>query len=310
MRPELAIVGGGVTAGLAAYMLSSQCNVVLFRPHKVTASPIPEIVPRRAFFDCAGIPASIEAEVVTATASYVTEVHWVDGKRTRRCSLRSDADYFIYDKGKLASWLVERAYISDVVENEVTAIDQIEGFGTVLDCRGWQAVSNDPSYVVEKVADPVTRCSYVIATRPEHLASNVMHYWSGDEYNAAENMTFFTVPVGSSKMSLGCSYSPELDVSHADIVESARRFGIDVSETDIGFVGTATPYRTIARCALSHVRPLGDARSLSCPLTEYGTMKALSHISEMKGSGRLSDRFMQRPMSQQIDPHIPMELFA
>lgn len=51
MRPCIAIVGGGVTAGLAASMLSQTNDVVLFQPSSLNASPIPEIVPRRVFFE-------------------------------------------------------------------------------------------------------------------------------------------------------------------------------------------------------------------------------------------------------------------
>ncbi len=110
--------------------------------------------------------------------------------------------------------------------------------------------------------------------------------------------------------SLGCSSTPADTIDHAHLLEAAARAGLFINEANIRMSGTAEPCPTIVHCSLSHVRPLGDARGLPCPLTEYGTLKALSQISEICGGKRLSREALRRPISRELDPHIPMELFA
>ena len=75
-------------------------------------------------------------------------------------------------------------------------------------------------------------------------------------------------------------------------------------------LGTADPRSTFVDNRLSHVRLLGDAYRRPCPLTEYGTLKSLSQILVMNGGKQLPRSVLSRPVSREVDPHMPMELFA
>ena len=93
-------------------------------------------------------------------------------------------------------------------------------------------------------------------------------------------------------------------------MQAARAAGVEIAETAIRFLGEVEPRPTITRKRLSQVRPLGDANGLPCPLTEYGTLKALSQLAVICGGQSLPRDVLARPISREVDPHIPMELFA
>ena len=65
MRNRIAIVGNGITAGLATYLFAPNNDITIFRPEKNMLSPIPELVPRRAFFNVITSSIDIEDEIVS-----------------------------------------------------------------------------------------------------------------------------------------------------------------------------------------------------------------------------------------------------
>lgn len=309
MRPCIAIVGGGVTAGLAASMLSQTNDVVLFQPSSLNASPIPEIVPRRVFFERAFLSPRAEDRIIQAAETPVQWVTWRKSGGTQKHRLGTNSRYLVYDKGRLARALLDETRLLDLVERDVPEIGAITGFHAVLDCRGAKAVQADPAYQTEMRGDARTRCRYVIAERPDHLDPATMEFWS-ETTTTGDRRTFYIVPVGQHMVSLGCSSHPSDVVEHEELMQAARAAGVEIAETAIRFLGEVEPRPTITRKRLSQVRPLGDANGLPCPLTEYGTLKALSQLAVICGGQSLPRDVLARPISREVDPHIPMELFA
>lgn len=309
MRPRVAIVGGGVTAGLAASVLAQTNEVILFRPTNSQTSSIPEIVPRRAFFENAFIDPKAEEHIIRAAASPVLWVAWHNGTRGQKHKTTTNSRYFIYDKGRLARVLLDTAPVHIQIEENIPSIGSLTGYQAVLDCRGAKAVAVDKAYQTARKGTARTHCTYVIAERPSALDPETMEFWA-ETTGSGHRRTYYVVPVGESMISLGCSNVPADAIDHAHLLEAAARVGLFINEASIRMSGTAEPHPTIAHNSLSHVRPLGDARGLPCPLTEYGTLKALSQISEISGGKPLSHEALHRPFSQEVDPHIPMELFA
>ncbi|KZL23796.1 hypothetical protein [Pseudovibrio sp. WM33] len=309
MRPRVAIVGGGVTAGLAASVLSQTNDVIVFRPTDTSASPIPEIVPRRAFFEGAFLGPKEEKRIIRAAASPVCWVAWRNGTKGQKHKATTNSQYFIYDKGRLAKILLDAAPVHYQVEEDIPSIGALTGYPAVLDCRGAKAVAADKAYQTARKGVALTCCTYVIAERPPSLDPETMEFWA-ETTASGHRRTFYVVPVGGSMVSLGCSSAPSDAFDHAALLEAAARSGLSINESSIRMSGNATPHPTIVHNSLSHVSPLGDARGLPCPLTEYGTLKALSQIAEISGGKRFPTETLRRPISREVDPHIPMELFA
>ncbi|GBQ09292.1 hypothetical protein [Swaminathania salitolerans] len=309
MRLRIAIVGGGVAAGLAASMLSRNNDVVLFRPSRLNASPIPEIVPRRVFFERAFLSRRAEDRIIQAAETPVRSVTWRKSGGTRTRRLRTDSRYLVYDKGRLAKALLEEICLLDLAEKDVPEIGAVTGFHTVLDCRGAKAVQADPAYRTEMRGYARTRCRYMLAERPDYLDPATMEFWS-ETTALGHRRTFYIVPVGDCTVSLGCSSHPSDPVGHEELMLAARAAGVEIAETAIRVLGEAEPRPTVTRKRLSQVYPLGDANGLPCPLTEYGTLKALSQLAVMCGGQSLPHDVLARPISSEVDPHIPMELFA
>ena len=308
MCRKVAVVGGGITAGLAAYMLASDNDITLFLPIQKTSSPIPELVPRQPFFRSVINSDVIEEIIVNSVVPSVCEV--TTDIDSVRCSLNlcSNADYLVYDKGRLATWLIEAAGIRQPVHEDIARIADVTGFDWVLDCRGSKAVRRDPNYDHFELAQPLTACTYVIAGRPTSCSSQEMNFWNIAGMPDSREKTFFYVPVGEDGISVGCSHTPDLQVSTDDVIRAARQQGIEVRKDTIRYCGTEKPGRCAANSKQPEIIPLGEARESSCPLTEYGVLKALSHIIELQGGAAIPQKVIQRPVLSQVDPHIPLEL--
>jgi|GEM_PF-1386874 len=309
MRRRIAVVGGGVTAGLAAYMLSGHNEIHLFRPLKAVASPIPEIVPRRIFFDAMGCSESTEHELVQYASPAVTEAIWYVHGKDRLCRMESTDRYFVFDKGRLAKWLFNSAAVCHVQDTTVRRIADIKGYDVVLDCRGSKMVTEDPDSISAPLGTPCTRCVYVIAARPDEVSSHRMQFWTEPDRSLAGSLTFFMIPIGHTNLSLGYSSDPSVELTHADVCRATDQHGVAIDEDMILITGNVTPVRQSNRFSLSNVVPLGDARCSPCPLTDYGILAALSTVLEFRGRYTITAERYSRMAITQPDPHIPEELF-
>lgn len=228
MRRRIAVVGGGVTAGLAAYMLSGHNEVHLFSPLSAVASPIPEIAPRRIFFDALGCSESIEHELVQYASPTVTEAIWHEHGKDRLCRMESTDSYFVFDKGRLAKWLFNAAAVCHVQDTTVRRIADIEGYDVVLDCRGSKVVTEDPDSISEPLGIPCTRCVDVIAARPDEVSSHRMQFWTESDKSPTGSLTFFMIPMGHANLSLGYSVDPSVELTHADVCRAADQHGVAI----------------------------------------------------------------------------------
>lgn len=307
MRSKIAIVGSGITAGLATSLLAPLFDVSLFQSPKPFASDIPEIVPRRAFFDA--ISSLHEAETITQTAPAIQWVLWQHDDRSQQVRLTSNEAYFVYDKGRLAAFLAESTPVTKCVKQEVANIADLVGFERVFDCRGSKSVMKDPAYQSHIMHPARTACRYLIVPSLSGKDRDEMRFWS-ENTSEGVRRTFFMIPVGNDKVSLGCSCLPSNMISPAELLMAMMGKGIDVTPESIILSGCAEPKALAMTCSFGHVTPLGDAGYLSCPLSEYGMLKALSQIREVTGATTLSQHFFKRPEKDEVDPHLPQELFS
>lgn len=311
MRPRKLILGSGVTAGLAANLLRDSHNICMAWLRHAQASPIPELLPRRAFFDALGVTQADEAVAIADVAPRVEEVVWVDrGTLVTRKLVSTDA-FLVYEKGRLTAWLRERAMAAGIEAIVLDTPNQTVdpgGYDLVLDCRGSHAVFEDSGYEITPLAPTLTRCTYAILNRPESIAADQIVFWSLPMRDKAQRM-FFCIPVGDGLMSVGCSYSPTLRMDVDAVLEVAHGVGLPVTAGQIRSAGEAAPHRVSAKARDPRVIPIGDAARSCCPMTEYGTMAALSHLLQLCHEPALPASALMRPIHCQIDPHIPLELF-
>ncbi|SMB45849.1 hypothetical protein SPRA44_600088 [Serratia proteamaculans] len=307
MQQRIAIVGGGIAAGLAARLLAPLGTITLIQPVNFVASSMPEIVPRQAFFEALALPQ--EAEWVAAIAPSATQVIWRNGTETYEADLASTDDFLIYDKGRLAARLLDSAPVFQRIQSDVAEIAEVEGFDRVFDCRGAKAVKADPSYQYKKVSPARTACRYVVASTQLAANDRVMHFWS-ETTVSGKKRTFFQIPLGGNRVSLGCSCIPDDLISSANLYATAAKEGWALSIDSVMFSGVVVPQPCEMTCVLTHVTPLGDADALSCPLGEYGTLKTLSQIITIVGGKPLAAASLQRPLNGEVDPHMPQELFS
>lgn len=305
------ILGSGLAAGLAANLLAAAKNISLVWARDVQISPIPELLPRRQFFDALDVTQCEEALAVSEVAPSVQEVVWVEGgtRRTRR--LVSTDEFLVYEKGRLAAWLRDRAIaagVPSIMLDKPSETVNLNSYQLVLDCRGYNAVSNNPDYEVTRETQARTSCTYAIFNRPESIAVNQMVFWSMPGEGKVQQ-TFFYVPFGGDAMSVGCSCTPTKRIDINTVLGAARDFGLPVDAEHIRFTGEATPHIDIVKALTPHVKPIGEAARRSCPLTEYGAMVALSQLLQLVGKSGLPSLALIRPTHYQIDPHIPLELF-
>lgn len=311
MKPRQLILGSGVTAGLAANLLSTSYDTRLVWSHDVMISPIPELLPRRIFFDALGVTKDEEALAVAEVAPRLQEVIWIDdGVRSSRPLVSTDT-FLVYEKSRLAAWLRWRS-IAAGIESEMlgkpSKITDFDNYQLVLDCRGCYAVAEDPNYEITREAQARTHCTYAILDHPETVSTNQMVFWSNTNSNGMLQ-TFFCVPVGNDAISVGCSYSPTMQVDINTVLAAARDFGLSVSTEHVRFSGKAIPHIDTATALTARVTPIGEAARRSCSLTEYGVIAALSQLLQLVGKPSLPPTALLRPTHSQIDPHIPLELF-
>ncbi|MEQ1977504.1 hypothetical protein [Xenorhabdus sp. SGI240] len=306
MQTKIAIVGNGVTAGLAANLLTSLGDITLFQSPHFSASGIPEIVPRRAFFNA--LNTIKESEAVIQAAPIIRSVSWRNNGKFHQAELASNEQYFIYDKGRLATFLVENIPVSRRIQQEITRIEDLEGFDRIFDCRGTTSVINDPAYMSHVIQPAQTACRYLVISFPPDLDRNEMRFWS-EIFPNGSRRTFFMIPVGDNKVSLGCSCLPSNVISTDELLAAIAAEGISVVPEKILFSGYVVPEKRSMTCSINHVTPLGDASTSPCPLSEYGTLNALFQIREFVDNACFSPMLFQRPKYNEIDPHLPQELF-
>ncbi|BEM44793.1 hypothetical protein SMTE5_32570 [Serratia marcescens] len=308
MRQRIAIVGGGVTAGMAARLLAPLGETTLIQPGTPHASGMPEIVPRRPFFSALGERG--EDEWVAAMAPSLTEVSWRKGARVRTVRLASTEDFLVYDKTRLARLLLDGASVARRITGEVGEIAELQGFDRVFDCRGARAVKNDPAYQHQVVHSARTACRYLVVSVSPKGHDGVMRFWA-ETAPGGNRRTFFRVPVGRGRVSLGCSCFPD-DLLSDDELHAAleQQEGARVSPEAVLFSGAAVPQPLAMHCRIPHVTPLGDAGATPCPLTEYGVLKALSQIMALAGGESLPEAALRRTPNEEVDPHLPQELFS
>ncbi|OVZ94948.1 hypothetical protein CBW54_00605 [Yersinia kristensenii] len=306
MSTKIAIVGSGVTAGLTANLLAKRGEITLFQSPNPFSSGIPEIVPRRAFFDA--LDTINEDEVITRTAPVNQRVLWRHNDKFHRRLLVSNEEYFVYDKGRLAKFLAECVPVARYVKQEVSNIADLKGFDRIFDCRGAKSVMSDHAYQSHFVQAARTACRYLVTHHFPDKDADEMCFWSEHTVGGSRR-TFFKIPVANNRASLGCSCLPSELISADELLIAMATKGIAVRPENIIFSGSVEPEEVAMSCSVNHVVPLGDARYLSCPLSEYGTLKALSQVKEATGENTLLSQFFKRPNNGEIDPHFPQELF-
>ena len=312
MRPRKLILGSGVAAGLAANLLGDSHDVCIAWLRNAATSPIPELLPRRAFFDALGVTKAEETLAIAEVTPRLKAVTWDNGGISISRSLESTDAFLVYEKGRLAAWLRKRAMAAGtqtVMLDTTSKIMDFGGYDFVLDCRGSRSVAEDLGYEVTQEAQARTCCTYAILNRPESVAADQMVFWSVLNEDRVQR-TLFCVPVGEESISVGCSYSPTIRMNVNDVLEAACDFGLSLSTQHIQFTGEAAPHLVTAKALDPRVTPVGDASRSSCPLTEYGTMAALSQLLRLRGEPDLPLSVLMRPTHCQIDPHIPLELFS
>jgi len=302
------IIGSGIAAGLAANLSAVGQPTDLYCRADARVSHIPELLPRRAFFDALGGGEEEEGTAVTEVAPAITDLVWIDsGERiTRR--LVSNDDFLVYDKGRLARWLLQRAHAAQLVSITPNLPANLQDYASVLDCRGSEAVFCDTNYRVVRQAQARTACTYAILARPVTVAPSRMLFWSRTDGDGALQ-TFFAVPVGGDAISIGCSHSVSTPMEVETVLAAARAFGMPVALEQVRFSGHAVPHIDTAMSLAKNIRPIGEAARRSCPLKEYGVMVALSQLLQLAGRPALPASALSRPTHSQIDPHLPLELF-
>jgi hypothetical protein len=308
MRSRRLIIGSGIAAGLSANLPAESQQTDLVWKADARMSPIPELVPRRAFFDGLGVGEEEEGIAVSDVASAITDLVWIDGGERITRRLASNDDFLVYDKGRLATWLRQRALAAQLVSVAPDLAANLQDYASVLDCRGSEAVSCDKNYRVVRQAQARTACTYVILARPLTVAPAHMVFWSVTDSDGALQ-TFFAVPVGGDAISIGCSHSAATPMEVDTVLAAARAFGMPVALEQVRFSGHAVPHIDTAMSLAENVRPIGEAARRSCPLTEYGVMVALSQLLQLAGKPALPASALSRPTHSQIDPHLPREFF-
>jgi hypothetical protein len=266
-------------------------------------------VPRRAFFDALGVDRDVEERVVNASATPLARVVVERGTHRAARPLTSTDATFVYDKGRLASALFEAAAPFRRCAGEPVRPEALIGFDRVLDCRGAKATLNDPIYTVISALPARTRCVYLIADRPREIDPDAMRAWSADA-GPEKPRTAFMVPFVDGRMSFGCSSRPHDVLGQEFLRREADRLSLWSMGSAVHFQGEAMPAPTTVISRVATVIPIGDTRSLSCPLNTYGVLRALSDALVVAGRAPLPVPMTLRPLADEIDPHVPVELFA
>lgn len=311
MNHQIAVVGDGVSAGLAVYLLSKNNFVTLIKSKiQKKLNPIPEFVPYRDFFEALKVSDEVEKEIIEKSCPKVKSVTLYHQGECVERDLFKDGKYFFYDKSRLASWLISSSIVEIDTAREIKSIIEVEGFDLILDCRGSHAVSNDVYYSKTNKSESLTQCSYMILNGGESINSDQMTFWIKKSNKTKDNITLFSIPVGESEVSFGCSSSSEEKYSCDEVVDLFFDLGIDLDKELVKFSGEAKPNRIQFSTDLPGVKAIGEAFESSCPLTEFGVMKALHQIVEIEMSENYSLSSSRQSFDGQFDPHIPMELFT
>lgn len=306
---KIAILGNGISAGLLAYLLAPKNEVTILKNRNYMFSPIPEILPREIFFNALGLNSDEQNTIIENTKSHLTNFILNINNLENKISINSNEKYYIYDKEKLANYLLSTSNIEDIRYQSIEDIKALDNFDLIFDCRGKKSLINDPNYHTRIILPARTKCSYIIAECPEKTLENTMSFWKKNNKNLDYKKTFFAIPIGNNKISIGCSFNPNQSINHQDILKMASSHKINILEDKIFALGEAIPNILKSSTNLKNVIPIGESNESSCPLTEYGVLKSLNQIYKVLGNQFIPLSIKRQFNNTEIDPHIPMELF-
>lgn len=307
---KIAILGNGISAGLLAYLLSPKNKITVLKGKNHMFSPIPEILPRDTFFNALGMNHHEQNKVIENTKSHLTDFILNRNNAENKISICSNDKYYIYDKEKLADYLISNSNVEDIQFQNIEDVKSLENYDLIFDCRGKRSIMDDPSYHTRIIFPARTKCSYIIAECPEASIESTMTFWTDSNKYLKYKKTFFTIPLKNHKMSIGCSYNPNHFIHHQDLLEMASGHGIKIFEDQIFTSGEALPNILKSSTNLKNVIPIGESSESSCPLTEYGVLKSLNQIYKVLGNQFSPISIKRHFNNSEIDPHIPMELCA
>lgn len=307
---KIAILGNGISAGLLAYFLSSKNKITLIKDKEYISSPIPEILPRHIFFNALGMNNYEQTKIIEKTKSHLTYFILNKNNIENKISMCSNDKYYIYDKGKLADYLISKSKIEDVQYQSIKDINTLENHDLIFDCRGKNSILEDPNYQTRILFPARTKCSYMIVSNTKSSCENIMNFWVDNGEYANYKRTFFVIPIGNNKISIGCSYHPNMFIYRQELLKMASSHGIQVLEDHIFTSGEALPSILKSSTHLKNVIPIGESYESSCPLTEYGVLKVLNQIYKVLGNPFIPVPIKRQFTDSEIDPHIPMELLA
>ncbi|GAA4666758.1 hypothetical protein [Bartonella pachyuromydis] len=304
---KVAVLGGGISAGITLKFITHQENVTLFRSPQFIDNSIPELVPRKLFFELIG-KEFCEVEIISTSAPRQSFVEWNCYNKTLNTKLSSTEQFFVYDKIQLARYLIENCKKKQIVEREIHSVSELQGFDKIYDCRGSQSISKDSAYSIVTSKPAKTSSRYIIFTLSSPSQMDVCQFWSKESFSGLRR-TFFRIPIGKNKISIGCSSIPSDPVTEKELWDFLKSVDINLTKAKIYHHGIANPNRYERVCILPHVIPLGDAKKSPCPLTEYGVLSAISNIRATFGHTELSSKLLMKHKKDEVDPHLPLELF-
>lgn len=307
---KIAILGNGISAGLLAYLLSPKNKITIFKNSYFMFSPIPEILPRDIFFNALGMNHHEQNKVIENTKSHLTDFILNRNNIENKISICSSDKYYIYDKGKLADYLITNSKVEDIQFKNIKDVKELEHYDLIFDCRGKRSIIDDPNYHTRIIFPARTKCSYIIAECPEKLIENTMIFWIDSNRHFNNKKTFFAIPIGNNKISIGCSYNPNHFIYRQDLIKMASNYGFNIFEDQIFTSGEALPNILKSSTKLKNVIPIGESSESSCPLTEYGVLKSLNQIYKVLGNQFIPVPIKRHFNNAEIDPHIPMEIFT
>ncbi|MGB9037253.1 MAG: hypothetical protein WCC23_01940 [Acinetobacter calcoaceticus] len=304
---NIAVVGNGISAGLLTYLLSHKNKITLFQDKDYIYSSIPEIIPRKYFFETLGLNNNDQLKIIDSTKSHITDFMISQNNSCNLHSMITNDSFYVFDKEKLSSFLISSSTLKDIKYEKITDINLLKKFDLIFDCRGKKAILNDSNYNTRIILPAKTKCSYIILKSDKNFLNTRMSFWKNHLKN---KQTFFVIPTGINKFSIGCSYNPNQYLNNDNLIEIASQYGFEISNNQIISSGEALPSILKSSTTIKNVIPVGEAYESSCPLTEYGVLKSLNQIFKIVGNP-----FIQLPIKRpvnntEIDPHIPMELFS
>lgn len=304
---NIAVVGNGISAGLLTYLLSHKNQITLFQDKDYMYSSIPEILPRNYFFETLGLNKNDQLKIIDSTKSHITDFMISQNNLCNLHSMITNDSFYIFDQKKLSNFLISSSILKEIKYEKINNINFLKKFDLIFDCRGKKAILNDSNYNTRIILPAKTKCSYIILKSNKDFLNTRMLFWKNHLKN---KQTFFVIPTGFNKVSIGCSYNPNQYLNNDNLIEIASQYGFEISNNQIISSGEALPSILKSSTTIKNVIPVGEAYESSCPLTEYGILKSLNQIFKIVGNPFIPLPIKRPVKNTEIDPHIPMELFS